>query len=651
MLRKSESGLSPRDGNTLMIAIVCRISGCAKQKELSLEDQEDNGKQLIAELYTGSTKFRVISTKGKGENLERPELDQIEAAFKSRKFDVFIFDDLSRLIRGGEASRLLGVGVDNGTRSICINDGIDTAEDTWEQDALNACGENVGHNQRTSMRVKQKTMNRFKKFGATGNRAIMGYIVPKDAKSYSDWQKDPEREAAIREGARILRRTLNGEAVAAYFNEMGVPVGRYARNKKWNGTMVLRYYRNTLLKGFPQRGKMATVKHHGSGKRPSRKNPKGPNYYHAPHLAFFDPIEFDELVILLAEKNKRFKRKLINGEDSRLAVPRKRTRSFGQHARCWYCGRHYVWGANGTTDSLMCSGARERKCWNSIGFPGILAAEQLVQVFTGKLFELDGIDNQFRELVGKAASEGTVGLTTRWKNLERNEAVLANKKERAKEAVIAFGVSSTLQEMLADVDKSEKLQAAERHFLESAKERTIAVPQSSDELRRLLTEEFNRLAVSSLEFGELIRQLVPELHIYLVRACDGGHLMPRAKCRLDLIGNFPDAELMPELRALLCTEVTLDVFEPPQRVRIRVDAVRLAAEGLEQREIAARIAEKPTQTAVWKSLELQRQMDSQQLTTPYELVSAPPADYAKLRCHQHPQYKFEPLMGYVRPEL
>jgi hypothetical protein len=302
MLRKSENGLIPRNGKSLIVAIVCRISGCAKQKELSLEDQEDNGKQLIAELYSGPAEFRVIATKGKGENLERPELEQIEAAYRSRRFDVFIFDDLSRLIRGGEASRLLGVGVDNCTRSICINDGIDTAEPTWEQDALIACGENVGHNQRTSMRVKQKTMNRFKKFGATANRAVMGYIVPEDAKTYADWQRDPQHETVIREGARILRQTLNGEAVASYFRQNDVPVGPFARNEDWDGTMVLRYYRNTLLKGYPLRGRMATVKNHGSGKRPSRKNPKGPSYYHAPHLAFFDPIEFDELVILLAEK-------------------------------------------------------------------------------------------------------------------------------------------------------------------------------------------------------------------------------------------------------------------------------------------------------------------------------------------------------------
>src|SRR5204863_6940393 len=145
-----------------------------------------------------------------GERLDRPELEQIEKAYRSREFDLFVYDDLSRLIRGGEAARLLGVGVDHGTRTICIADGIDTVDETWEEDALNACSENVAHNQRTSKRIKQKTMNRFKKYGTTGNRAIMGYIVPEGAESYDDWQKDPALEEFVVEGKRLLISTLNG---------------------------------------------------------------------------------------------------------------------------------------------------------------------------------------------------------------------------------------------------------------------------------------------------------------------------------------------------------------------------------------------------------------------------------------------------------
>jgi site-specific DNA recombinase len=165
MSRYSEGEVKPRNGHTLVVGIVCRISGCANQKELSLEDQEDDAKESVKELYDGPTEFDVIATVGKGEALDRPELERIEKAMLSGTYDLFVFDDLSRLIRGGEAARILCVGVDHGTRSICLDDGIDTIDPTWEEDALNACSENVTHNERTSKRIKTKTANRFKKFG------------------------------------------------------------------------------------------------------------------------------------------------------------------------------------------------------------------------------------------------------------------------------------------------------------------------------------------------------------------------------------------------------------------------------------------------------------------------------------------------------
>ena len=106
--------------------------------------------------------FRTIKTKAKGERLDRPELEQIEAAYKSGEYDLFVYDDLSRLIRGGEAARLLGVGVDHATLSICLGDGIDTIE-TRGRETGSTPVVKTGARQRTSKRIKQKCINRFRK--------------------------------------------------------------------------------------------------------------------------------------------------------------------------------------------------------------------------------------------------------------------------------------------------------------------------------------------------------------------------------------------------------------------------------------------------------------------------------------------------------
>ncbi len=651
MGRKSEEKLQPRSGHVLIVGVACRISGCASQKELSLEDQEDNARETIAELYDGPVEFRVIATKGKGERLDRPELDEIEAAYKSGDYDVFVYDDLSRLIRGGEAARLLGLGVDNGTRSICIDDGIDTIDETWEEDALNACSENVAHNQRTSKRIKQKMMNRFKKSGATAKHPIHGYIVPEGAKSYDDWSKDETAAEHIHEGARILRRTLNGEDVADYFHNHRVPVGPCARKDQWNGTMVLRFYRNPILKGMPQRGKTTTVKHHGSGKRSPKKNPKGPTYYEAPHLAFFEPAEFDDLVALLAKRNSQYGQKKINGVHPRTNMSWKRSRFPGQHARCWYCGRTYSWGGNGITEHLMCSGSYNYFCWNSIHIDGRFVVDRVRTEITKVLYQLEGFDDQFRQILDEVQLQSENKPSAQLKQLEADGVQLALEKENLLAAMRMFGPKEMIVNDIDAIESRERDLARRRYLVEKTVEKPLVLPTSVAELRASLEAQFQPLNVESFEFAALLRQIVPEFFVYLVRLIDGGHPVPRARLKLAFSGIDADIARIPALDELLTRVVTVDLFEPPQRERIREESIRLEAAGREQRQIAEQLRERPTQTAVFNALTLHRQMISQGLTSPYPIVHEPPDDYKKLRRHKTRRYRFTPLDGYLPQEL
>ncbi len=128
-------------------------------------------------------------------------------------------------------------------------------------------------------------------------------------------------------------------------------------------------------------------------------------------------------------------------------------------------------------------------------------------------------------------------------------------------------------------------------------------------------------------------------------------MLPRAKVKLSLAGIAPDAKHLPHLTDALTREVTFDLFEPPQRARIREEAVRLAARQLEQRAIAAALDEKPTQTAVYRALRLEQRMRELNLQSPYVMVLAPPDDYTKLRRAKNQSYRFEPKEGYQHPPL
>jgi len=652
-MSRSDKEMKPRNGYALVVGVIARISGCAKQKEVSLEDQVDHVKEEVGELYQGPAEYRVVATKGKGERLDRPELAEIEAMLRTRELDSLIMEDVGRLVRGAEAVRLWGIAVDHGTRCIAPNDCLDTADETWEEDLLEACAAHVGHNSHTSKRLKKKLMNRFKKYGAVTPCPSYGYIKPPETKTFDDWLRDDSATPIIQEGARRLKETLNCSAIGDWLNQQGVPCGRYCRRKSWSGSMVRRFYSNPILKGEPCRGKRCTIKHHENGQRVSVKNPKGPIYRHCPHLAHLDPAEFDELNAFLEAKNDKYHRKRVNGIDPLWRVSRKRTRFPAQHACCWYCGFHYVWGGNGVTENLMCSASREWHCWNSVGFNGPLAVERLVAAITGELYNLDGLDAQFAEMVMQTRQNRAGGQADRWQKLHQGEQSLSRGKENFQAAIAKYGPVGFLDTKLEELKAEEKELARERYQLERLKHRELVLPSSIQQLREMLEAEFCRLAVDSPEFGDLMRMLVPEFHVYLVRLLDGGHLLPRAKVKLTLDGIVPDAQHVPGLGELLMRELTIDLFDRPfQRERIREDAVRLANLDLTQRQIAAQLTkEKPKLPVVQEALALNRKMEELKLDTPYVLVANPPLDYGKLRRWKNPKFAFRPREGYERPAI
>lgn len=635
------NSLVPRTGHTLMVGVVARISGGVNQKELSLDDQVDHSKEVIAEMYDGPVEYITISTTAKGERLDRPELAQLENLLRSRTLDVLICEDIGRVVRGADAVRLCGIAVDHGVRVLAPNDCIDTADETWEEEVISASRDHVGHNAQTSKRIKHKLMNRFTKLGAATPLPVFGVIKPPGAKTFDEWRIDPDATPILNELYNRLLEKPNASAAADWLNSIGVKPGRYARLGEWDGPMVLRLVRNSILKGIASRGKRHTVKRNETGRRVSERNPKGPRFRACPHLRQVEPDLWDRV-------NERVNSvidakgggpKATGRDHDRWNVSRSRSPFPGQHAHCAYCGRKYYWGANGQAGNLICSGGKNYYCWNSIGVKGKKVVEMVCDAVLAELATLDGLDAQFREIVAEARK---VTIDPGSATLEQERAELKRKKENLLASLAEYGPRPMLKEKLVNMEAQEQKLARRAESLARAK--PVNLPDSPAELRCLFEQKFKELAKESWEFGDLLRQVVPDVEISLVRLLDGGHLFPRVKIKLALAGIVRDAERVPKLDELLTREVTLDAFDPPQREQIRVEAVQQAAAGVTQREIAARLGVK--QMAVFNALALNKRMLALGLETPYVLVTSPPDDYPKLKRHRHPRYKFTPLDGY-----
>ena len=94
--------LRARNGVVLWVVIVARIS-TDHQDLKSLEDQEAKCRRYITDNYQGKVEFEVLASRGSGEHLDRKELGQLEELIESRRIDVVIAEDLSRICRRRKA--------------------------------------------------------------------------------------------------------------------------------------------------------------------------------------------------------------------------------------------------------------------------------------------------------------------------------------------------------------------------------------------------------------------------------------------------------------------------------------------------------------------------------------------------------------------
>ncbi|MFT3881156.1 MAG: recombinase family protein [Gemmatales bacterium] len=632
--------MQPRNGHTFHVGIVARISGCQNQKEMSLEDQVDHGKEEARLYYdAGTPEYHIISTKGKGERLDRPELSEIEALIRSRVLDLLVVEDLGRLARSTEAGRLCGLAVDHSVRVVAPNDCIDTADASWEEDVISACRDHVGHNAHTSKRLKQKMMNRFRKLGECMARPIFGYIVSKEAERYDDWLKDEALTPTILELLRRLQENPNCSHAASWLNSKDVPTGPYHRNKRWDTRMVRRLVSNPLLKGFARRGGRHTIKHHETGRRISVKKPEGPVFYPCPHLAHVPGELWDEVNAILELAHKGMGRKPVDGSDPRAGVARKMTLFPGQHIRCGICGRLCYWGCHLGVKHMVCSGVRDYMCWNAVNFDGILAGQRILEAVFTKLEELPDFDEAFvaqvRETEATKRASRPTELAATEQALQASERELENLyDQRAK-----TGDDDILGRKIAKL-KTDHLQLKLKlTSLRAAGAQEQEFPTMA-QLRQRARSALGELSHESPDLGVLMKKLIPRMVVVPYRLCDGGKIVHRVRFTLNLVPFLGGIAVPSEVDGLLRHEMLIDLFKPPQRVSFRKQVLELRAR-MTEAEAAKSVG--ITITAAQQAAKLDKLMKERGLTDPYVPLTEPPGDDSKLKRHLHPDYRFRPL--------
>lgn len=639
MAHRPDPPLTPRSGGILRVLAVCRISG-PNQDLKALKDQEALYRGYVAENYDGNTDWEVFATRGSGEQLDRLELVEIADRIESRRWDLLITEDLGRIARRHHAVVMCEAAEDSGTRLIALNDHVDTGREDWQTSAMFATLRHEQYNKDTSKRIRRSVRNRFANDGLI-HAVQYGYIKPAGVKTDDKVFKDPEAGPIYEEWFRLLEGGASFSEVVDFLNERGIHPGESARSGRWSVSLVRNMTYNPILKGVRVHNEKMSQRVNKTGRHRSVKAPPGERLERAvPHLAFIEASRYDRVVAMLRRRNANRGRRPVNGSDPRKGVPRKRTAWPGQHARCGVCSRLFYYGGNGRDGHLMCSGAREYRCWVGTTFHGPLAAERIAAAVFAEVQSLPEFDSILLDEMRREMAAARATVDGRLAGLSREAQTLTRQIRSTTNLLVADESSRALREKLRELESDLDRVMADRAELMEASGAAPELP-SMEQVKETFTVAFRGLARDSDEFGRLMSRVVPRLEVWPYRAIDGGNVELRARFTVELASLLPGTRGWDGLGGALRRDLVVDLFDPPQRVTHLARVRELTAREWQQRQIAQELG--ITQTAVQRTAILAKKLDALGLDDPYQAVTGPAEDSARTSRHRHARYRFETL--------
>ena len=287
----------------------------------------------------------------------------------------------------------------------------------------------------------------------------------------------------------------------------------------------------------------------------------------------------------------------------------------------------------------MCNGAREYVCWNGVTVDGPQTAKKIASAFLQEVERLEEFDATFLALAEDEASKLDSEREKRLEELSRMREKCARETQNLLQFVRDGGNSPSLRAELTTLEEEQKRLEYEFKEWKNKPTNLLTLP-SLDELRQLGRAAIRDLAIESYEFAQVMRKVVDKIMVYPYQSIDGGKAVLRATFTLHLAQLIPDPRAREVLYPLLDKTLTIDLFDPPQRIAYR-ERVRDLRREFTQREVAQSLG--ITHTAAQCAAALDRLMQERGLSDPYFPLTEPPADNAKLRRHLHPRYRFRPL--------
>lgn len=630
----------PKNGHVVQVLVACRVSDPreGKQDERSNQDQLAKIEAWLKSELGAEYETTVVEGQGRGEFLEREDFLELTRLVETSRYDLLITEDIGRIMRRIHAHIFVEACLEFKTRVITLNDHIDTAIPGWEDRSIFSSWHHERSNRDTSDRIKRTHRARFKE-GGCAQYPISGYIKPPGSKTDLDWRKDPVFEPIFVNWGRMIEEGASLSHIADVMNRDKVSTGPFCDSEEWTGVMVNRVIRNPLLSGNRYRNKKKTVRNSRGKYKCVDAEPSETTYRAVPHLSFLEPAYHDYLISLLDARNVRNKRR--TKETARRGMG-KHTRFLGQMLYCGICGRVLVFGGSHEKLYLQCNGSRKHRCWNGVHLDHGVATKKILDAVHREVENLPAFDDAFLTLVHDEAARCDEDRKRKLEALREEVEQLQGQIDNLVDALANGIESSSVREKLQEYEASLRSRSYSLGELQRTRPDVFEIPPL-EELKQLARASLQDLAEScDWEHQQAVRRMIPKITVFPVQCLDGGKVYLRARFSVNLANALETKHSSELLGGVLRKDLTIDLFDYPQRVHHR-EAILEHRKGKTERQ-AAEICG-ITATAAQHAAALQRLMDKENVSDPYQYIKVPPEESRKLRRHKHPRYKFEPLPG------
>ncbi len=252
-----------------------------EQNPHSIDAQVSYCRRFLEQLGVTDYEHTVISDEGiSGEKIWRPGLNQVRDGIERKLWNLILVEDSSRLVRDpGPCGQLVRSALDQGIRTICLNDYVDTSEsERWEETLWEAQRHHAQANKYTIFRIKRNQAERWE----TG--AAMGHLHPgyKRIPSYPATEREPAKGPFFDEVDPAWVPVIY-EAFESF--AAGQPVwmvGDFLRDKKlpgingdatcsWTDREVLAFIKCEHYRGMEDYRETISVKKNSTGDREQKR--------------------------------------------------------------------------------------------------------------------------------------------------------------------------------------------------------------------------------------------------------------------------------------------------------------------------------------------------------------------------------------------